>query len=180
MNVRLANVEELSGVYKLTHDVYVQMGYCQPQENGILCHYPHLDNIKETFVLVAMDGDKLLGTNSWTLDSKHGLHVDCDFSEHVNTVRHRCQKFNRKLAASWRIVTNPDQRNTLRTIKSLVQSTVDMALDYGVDTMLFSFNPKHERIYQKMVGMTTLATGICHATNAPAVLMMAERETLKK
>ena len=44
---------ELDQIYKLTHDAYVERGYCEPQPGGKLIHYPHLDHIPETTILVA-------------------------------------------------------------------------------------------------------------------------------
>lgn len=167
---------ELDEVYRLTHDAYAERGYCQPTADGRLIHYPHLDGIPETTVLVAIVDGKIMGTNSWTLDGPRGLHVDSDFKTECDAIR----KEGRRLASSWRIATRSCCRQEQRVVMSLIQRTVSDCLDAGVETSVFTFNPRHEAIYRRMLNMTTVARrddihGLC---NAPAVFMRLNLESI--
>ncbi|MFL5814575.1 MAG: N-acyl amino acid synthase FeeM domain-containing protein [Bdellovibrionia bacterium] len=79
--VKLASTpEERAGAFKVLHDAYVDMGFCQPQPNGMRT-VPH-HSLPRTPIIIAKDGDKVVGTltladdetldlpleKSWTLD----------------------------------------------------------------------------------------------------------------
>ena len=168
------NAMEMDQVYRLTHDAYVWRGYNQPQPDGRLVHYPHLDNIPETTVLIAVEHGRILGTNSITLDGPRGLSVDGDFKFDCDGIR----KERRPLAASWRIATREDLRGETRVVMGLIQETVRWGISAGVLTCMFTFNPRHERIYKKLLNLETVAR--CEETkglkNAPAVLMRLDLE----
>jgi len=167
---------ELDDVHRLVYEVYLRQGYCAPDRSGRLTHYPHLDAAPETTVLAAYEGSRLLGTNSLTLDGPAGLHTDVDFPKECARIRAE----GRRLAASWRIVTRPECRDSKRVVCALIQATVDLGfVRRGVQTCLFTFNPRHERVYRRLLNMRTLArrettTGLL---NAPAVLMRLDRES---
>jgi len=171
MEVRLATSEEMDDVFRLVHDEYVRAGYCTPRHDGLLKHYPHLDYIPETFVFVAVEDNKIIGTNSLTLDGCMKLHVDCDFPEHVEQIRQELLIDNHKLAASWRIATHPNARKQMVVILNLIHITFKAMVDNYLHTCLFTFNPKHERFYHKLLGFDTVSIGHCKATMASAVLM---------
>ncbi|WP_419656174.1 hypothetical protein Dvar_52740 [Desulfosarcina variabilis str. Montpellier] len=169
--------QEMKEVYRIVHDAYLEKGYIKEQPHGKLIHYPHLDGIPETTVLVALDNCKVIGTNSVTFDGLYGMHVDEDFREECNQIRLE----NRMLAASWRIATRKSCRNVRKVVMKLIQKTVDHALMNGVETMLFTFNPRHERIYKRLLNMTTIARddeSVAGLSNAPAVLMRVDKENL--
>ena len=172
---RIQTTEELERVYRLTHDVYVKSGYCKSKKNGRLVHYPHLDNIPETTVFIAIKNGKIVGTNSITLDGPKGLHVDEDFLNDVNKVRAE----GRRLVASWRIVTDC---KGIKPVIELISKTTDYALnELKAETALFTFHPKHERFYKKFLNMRTIARNGCmKLDNAPAVLMRVDKETIKE
>ena len=167
---------ELDAVYRLTHDAYVERDYCAPQPDGRLIHYPHLDRIPETTILVACSAGEVIGTISWTRDNANGLHVDSDFKTECDHIR----KEGRGLAASWRIATKNACRAERRCVMALIQAAVNLWFESRVPTCVFTFNPRHERIYQRMLNMTTVARSAgTHGLNAaPAVLMRAEIENL--
>ena len=83
----IRGAEELDSVYRLTHDSFLERGYCQPQPDGPLIHYPHLDNIPETTVLVAVVQGEIMGTLSFTLDGPRGFHLDGDFKTECGRIR---------------------------------------------------------------------------------------------
>lgn len=180
MKIRIAQSADMDIVYKLTHDQYVKEGYCKPQSTGKLVHYPHLDYIPETIVFVAEDdNNQIIGTNSLTIDNPHKLHVDEDFPTEVAAVRNRSIIMNRNLAASWRIVTSPNARNSMKVILALIKGTIEEVCKQHTHELLFSFNPKHEKIYAKLLGLRTIARGECDAVNnAPGVLMYVDSRFL--
>jgi len=174
MRVRIAKPADMDAVYRLTHDAYVGQGYCEPQPDGMLRHYPHLDGIPETTVFVAEKDGVIIGTNSLTLDGPRGLHVDDDFPYSVAEVRRFCQADGERLGASWRIVTCQKAHESMRVVVELVDITIKKSIAEHVDVLLFSFHPgRHERIWRRLLGLTTLChADRCKAVSAPCVLMM--------
>ncbi len=166
------NASEMNQVYRLTHDAYVKQGYCAPQPNGLLNHYPHLDRTPETTVILAVVDNMTVGSNSYTLDGPAGLHVDADFKEECDAIRRE----GNVLASSWRIVTSDQFRNDRRIVMGLIQETLFQILEAGVETCVFTFHPRHERIYQRLLNMKTIARKerLSDLSNAPAVFMRME------
>ncbi|MFH1022798.1 MAG: hypothetical protein V1809_05365 [Planctomycetota bacterium] len=170
------NSGEMDDVYRLTHDSYVERGYCVPQPDGRLIHYPHLDGISETTMLVAIWNGRIVGTNSLTFDGPEGLHVDAEFKTECDVLR----ATGRRLGASWRIATRKDCRDERKVIMGLIRETVRSFVSEGGETCVFTFNPRHERVYQRLLNMKTVARseGTAGLTNAPAVFMRCDVETL--
>lgn len=174
---------DIRAVWRLTHDAYVASHYADPQPGGMLQHYPHLDQIPETSVFIVEDAfGRVLGSNSLTLDGPAGLHVDDDFKETVDDVRRECRRKGWNLGASWRIATHPECRNHLDVILPLIQATVEEGKRYPLDVTLYTFNPKHERFYRRMLGLETIAGPLAgHSVKgAPAILMRGNLEALLK
>ncbi len=167
---------ELEEVYRLTHDAYVEEGYCRPRPDGRLIHYPDLDQARETTILVALEEGRIVGTNSLTLDGPSGLHVDKDYGPECQAIR----QTGRALASSWRIATHRSCRDQRKIVMSLITETVVRAVDFGVESCLFTFNPRHERIYKRLLNMRTIAhsSGTQGLLNAPSVFMRCDLETL--
>ena len=173
--VRKASAKDMEAVYRLTHDAYVAEGYIKPHPDGWLIHYPELDDIPETTVLVASEGKRgrrVVGTVSWTRDGKRGLHVDHDFKAEVDAVRAE----GLRLGAAWRIVTTEDCRSKIAVIMALVRAVVHDMISSGMEVALFSFNPKHAGAYARLLNMDVIAerSGVAGLNAAPAVLMRAD------
>jgi hypothetical protein len=162
-------------VYRLTHDMYVKEGYAKAQPDGLLRHYPHLDNIPETHVFVVEENGQVVGTKSLTFDGPAKMHVDEDFPEEVEEFRRLSKATNKNLAASWRLVTHPKARNSLRIVVELINITMEEGSKNHMHLVLFTFNPKHEKFYEKILGLKTVATSEnCDAVSAPGVLMKGD------
>ena len=173
--IRTATPADMPAVWRLTHDRYCEMGYCNPQPDGMLRHYAHLDDVPETTVLVAVDkGDEVIGTCSYTLDGPAGLHVDATFPDECHAMRTECLLAGMLLGAAWRIVTRQPDR---RVIMGLCLETVNRMLEEGVDVALYSFHPHHARIYERMMGAKTIAGPRDDGTvaHAPAMLLRHDR-----
>ncbi|MFH1022279.1 MAG: hypothetical protein V1809_02710 [Planctomycetota bacterium] len=170
------NDREMDDVCRLTHDAYVERGYCVPQPTGRLIHHPRHDGIPETTVLIAERNRSIVGTNSLTLDGPKGLPVDTDFGTECDAIR----ATGRRLASSWRIATRKDCRDEQKIVMGLIRETLRLGTLYGVQTCVFTFNPRHERIYERLLNMKTVARneGTAGLENAPAVFMRLDVETL--
>ena len=166
----------MDAVYRLTHDCFLERGYCRPRPDGRLIHYPELDCIPETTVLIAVIDGEVVGTTSFTLDGPSGLNVDHDFQLACEEIRAE----RRSLAASWRLATKNSFRSQNDVVMALIKATTGMLLDSGTQTCLFTFNPRHERIYQRLLNMRTVArSGNARGlTTAPSVLMRCDCETV--
>lgn len=172
MNIRLLETElEREAMYRMVHDEYVKAGYIDQQPDGRFVHYDGLfDRIPQTDIFLAYDdtGD-LVGTNSLTRDNDIGIHTAIDFPK--ETMRERLT--DRNLASSWRIVTKADCRSGGGVVSALIKATVQRADNLGVETCLFTFNPRHMCRYHialnmEMIGFAEHVEGL---HNAPAVLM---------
>lgn len=179
---KASSLKDLKAVWKLTHDMYVAEGYAQPQPDGMLCHYPHLDGIPETAVFVAEDErGRIVGTNSLTLDGPAGLHVDDDFKDLADAVRAECRREAKTLGASWRIVTEPGYRQSLDVVMRLITATIEEGRRWGgLHVWLFTFNPKHQKFYNRMLDFRTISdVRDGHSVGkAPAILMRGEMENM--
>jgi hypothetical protein len=168
----IRNKQELDEVHRITHDTFVDEGYVTPRPDGRLRHYPHLDDAQETTVFVAVVRGAIAGTISYTLDGPAGLHVDGDFPEEVRRVRAE----GRRLAASWRIAVRRDVRRDRRVVLGLIEQALESAVRVGVETVLCTFNPRHERTYARLLRFerVALSAETRGLANAPAVLMRLE------
>ncbi len=170
------DTHEMDAVYRLIHDSFLERGYCTPQPNGKLIHHPHLDHVEETTVLTAWENGKLVGTNSVTRDGPLGLPMDKDFKRECDDMRNE----GRVLGASWRLGTHFSQRGDTRIIMALIEETICTVFRKGVQTGIFTFNPRHEGIYQRMLNMQSIAysENVNGLKSAPAVLMRLDVENI--
>ncbi len=162
--------DQLRDVHRLTYEAYLAEGLCGRDPSGRLQHYPHLDGIPETTVVTAMDGNKLVGTVSITVDGPAGLHVDEDFPEVMSGLR----ASRGRVAAAWRIVTDPAYRGDRRLITLLMRAGFAMAVACNADRLCCSFHPRRQKVHRRL-GFFTVAYGRCRVLNrVEAVLMMYE------
>lgn len=165
---------DLDHVYRLTHDAYVALGYIAPRPDGRFRHYEAVDAAPENMVLVALEDGAVVGTVSVTLDGPAGLHVDHDFAGETAAVRAE----GRPVGACWRIVTEPRHRASAALVMELIRATGDVFARCGVATALCTFAPRHERAYQRAIGLTTIArTDGVGEVRTPAVLMRGDVAT---
>lgn len=176
-DVRLRMVErerEMDDVYRLTYQCYVAQGYCPPNSSGMLIHYPYLDGLEETTILVVeTDEGRIVGTCSTTIDNPYGLHVDEDFPSETNRVR----KEEGVLASSWRIAVDPKHRSGSRVARMLINGSIEFWHLSGIDICMMTFNPCHEAFYKRYMNCDTVAKKEClkDLQNAAAVLMRWDR-----
>jgi len=166
------NLSELSEVYQLTHNSYVESRYATPHTSKMLIHYPYFDHLPETTVLVATLHDEIVGTVSYTLDGPSGLTVDEDFGPACQAER----AAGRTVAAVWRLVVDEKHRHQREIVTSLIREVIMGMRKHSVQSCFFAVNPKHAEIYKKMLNMREVAQkqitkGL---SNAPAVLLVGD------
>ncbi|MFH1021854.1 MAG: hypothetical protein V1809_00520, partial [Planctomycetota bacterium] len=98
------------------------------------------------------------------------------FKEACDDIRNE----GRKLAAGWRIATRSGYRDERGIVMGLIREVVTRAVGAGVRTCVFTFNPRHERIYQRLLNMKAVARSeeTAGLENAPAVFMRGDFENL--
>lgn len=165
--------DELDQVYRITHDSIVEAGYMAPLPGGRIVSYPHLDASPLTRILVAIEDGRVIGTNSITADGPPGLHTDRDFPDETAAVRAE----GSLLVSSFRIATSTEAREQhgIGLILDLIRWTLVLATSlYRYESMLCTFNPKHEPVYRRLLAARTLAhrAALHHAgISAGSVLM---------
>jgi hypothetical protein len=176
----IRNMDEMEDVYRLTYRCYVQKGYCNKNDSGMLIHYPHLDDLSETRVFVAEDDvGKLIGTISNTIDSQYGLNIDEDFLGEINQIR----KENRVLASTWRFATDEAHRSQARVARLLLDGMVAYMHATNIETCLTTVHPHHEAFHSRYLNCRTVAKSEgLKDVNSEALLMRwdSHRCPLKK
>ncbi len=177
---RVETIDDLTAVWRLTHDGFARAGLIKPQSARVLVHYPHLDTrhgklYPETVVHTLEQDDKLVGTVSVTLDGPAGLHTDGIFADETNAIRRECAPRGLCLASSWRIVTEV-MSNEVRAILTLLEAGYQDCLERGIDVVLATFHPRHVSFYRRVWGFTKVAGPRPENVvgGSPAVLMRAD------
>jgi len=170
----LCSEEDYQKVGELTYEAYLEQGYCRPHKSRRLIHYPHLEKITETTILGAFKGDLLVGSISLTLDGPLGIHADTDFKEECDQIRQE----GKNMASCWRVVTRKFFRHETILLLKMFQEVVRLGNQNEVQTGLFTLNPRHEKCYQKIFDMKTVARkqNTRGLKNAPALLMRWDLE----
>lgn len=173
-------IRELDEVHRITHDSIVEAGYMPPQNGGRIISYPELDSSPRTTILVAMEDRRVIGTNSITADGPFGLHTDRYFRAETDVIRRE----GRRLVSSFRIATDPGRtgRRNLALVQDLVKWSLVVAIHkYDFETILCTFNPKHETVYERWLAARTVRVIEAMADEriaAGAVMMRIDRERL--
>ena len=159
------------------------VGYAQPNESRLLCHYPYLDGIIETSVIIVKDNNNhVIGTSSITKDGPYGLCVDSVFKDEVDKIRDECLYLNKNLGAVWRMITINNYRGYIQLILSLIHYTSIIAFDYyNLDIILYMIHPKHVAWYEKNLGFYILSgPRLDHSVNMqPAMLMRGDKDKVQ-
>jgi hypothetical protein len=169
-------IQDMEAVFRLTHECYVAQGYVTPQSNGLLLHYPEHDVLPETRVLIAFQDGQVVGSASFTLSGREGLTICHDFLDECNAI----EKEGRIIGAVWRLVIKETCRSSRQVLIGLLSELLRHGLRARVNTALIVVNPRHERVYQRLLNMQVVArkevTG--GLSNAPAVLLRCDYEHL--
>jgi hypothetical protein len=165
-----------NAVYRMTHDNYVALGYCKPQPDGRLIHYPQFDHVPETQVLLAEVNGQIVGTCSVTIDGPNGLPVEDDFKEECDGFRAQ----GRKLADCWRFITLPEYHRSPKVAIGLMREMFNHLMKTSaMNTLVMAAVPKHGRAYARVLNATlvTYRRQIGAVNGTDAVLMRCDKET---
>ena len=171
-------IRELDHVHRITHDSIVEAGYMSPQCGGRIITYPELDPSPLTTILVAVEEGRVIGTNSITADGPFGLPTDRHFKAETDAIRTE----GRRLVSSFRIATDPrwSARRSLALVLDMVKWSFFVAIrKYDFETILCTFNPKHEGVYARLLGARTVKLLDAMAGDhiaAGAVMVRIDRE----
>jgi hypothetical protein len=174
----IRNTSELQEVYRLTHDCYVNSGYCKPHPTGMVVHYAPYDHIAETTILVALLDGQIVGSVSITVDGPSGFTVDEDFNDECIAIRQE----GKPVAVVWRLVVKKSEQPSRMVVVSLINEVVSRLRRFEINTALFSVNPKHENVYRRLLNMSVVArkSGSNGLENAPAVLLRGDSDKILK
>lgn len=175
--IRLATtIHDMEAVYRITHECYVAQGYAAPQPNGLLLHYPEHDVLPETRVFIALQDGAVVGSASFTLSGPDGLTICHDFLNECKAM----ETEGRVIGAVWRLVIKESCRSSRQILIGLISEILRFALQSKVTTALLIVNPRHERVYQRLLNMHVVARkeNAEGLTNAYAVLLRCDIETL--
>ncbi|NOY62846.1 MAG: hypothetical protein GXP10_06820 [Gammaproteobacteria bacterium] len=145
--------DELDQVYRLIHDAYVEQGYCQPRADGRLIYHETLTRSPQTHVLLAKKEDEVVGTLSATLEGPLGLPLDPGF----HTAHKRIAREKRALSVIWRLATHRDYRQNQFVVMELIKLAVLSSIQHGAITALCVFHDHHEKLYQRLFKMESMA-----------------------
>jgi hypothetical protein len=168
-NVRpIHNLHELREVYKLTHTCYVSTGHFKSHPSQLIVHYPHFDHIPETDILVAVLNNVIVGSVSVTFDGPSGFTVEEEFMEQCKIIREE----GKSMAVVWRLVADESVRSNRTVLMSLVDAALERVRRREISTALIAVNPKHERVYCRMLNTEVVARKlVTDSKTAPSVLL---------
>lgn len=176
MKIQIAQTKkELNTVYRIVHDAYLSKGYIKAQPDGKFVHSPNIDNNSNTTVFIAKEGQKTIGTCSCTLNQGNNTYIESSFKKECKAIRDE----GKKVCEIWRVATRD---NNVKAVVSLFATIATYAIENDVDTCVIEVNPCHERIYNRLLGFTTVTrkeetNGL---KNAPAVMMRLDKQDMRQ
>jgi len=180
MNIRVATIDDMPAVWELTYEAFLKRGLCAPNDVGQLQHYPHLDGIAETTVLIAEDESGLVGTITVTQDGPQGLHVDKTFPGVVRYggVRNLPAGYrDHEVGAVWRLAVRGGGG-----VHCLVGAALQELVTLQLSVVVIVVHPGQVSFYERRLGFKEVSR-VDHdptVNNAPAVLMIGRLETMSK
>src|SRR5262249_25002696 len=129
-----------------------------------------------TTIFGAFSDGTMIGTISWTADGPLGFPMERDFGEECAALRAE----GRRIAATWRIAVARAHRSDGRVVLALVKQVVQAMFEHRVLTFLATFNPRHQGVYERLLGFRTVASRPATAglSNAPSLLMRCDLERM--
>ena len=121
--------------------------------------FPGFDISKNTKTIVAEIDNKIVGTNSITIDGNIGLPSDKYFKNETDFIRNQT---NGNVGNSWKIAISENNRANIGILFDLIQKTVELASEMEIVTCLYIFPKKHENIYRKLIKAETIAEKKCN------------------
>ena len=138
---RATSLSELLAAYKVTHDIFVEQGYIEPDPTGIRVR-PY-EALPETATFIAVAGESVVGVTTLVVDSPLGVPCDCAFRTEIDQLRAQGRKVCE--GTNW-LVTKEFQRSSV--LGELVRAVTAQALAKGCTDGLGCVSPKHAGFYE--------------------------------
>ncbi|HHH76220.1 MAG TPA: hypothetical protein ENL03_04260, partial [Phycisphaerae bacterium] len=149
--VRATTVEDLLAAYKLTHDVFVEQGYINPDVTGIRIR--PFEALAETATFVAKGREGIVGVTTVAIDSKDmGLPTDKSFAEELDSLR----KDGRIICEGTNWLVAPSHRSSA-VMSELMRCSFAHAVKNGCTDFIGTVSPGHARFYN-LLGFETIGS----------------------
>ncbi len=167
--VRLAHtVADYESAFKLLHVAYAYQGIESVRDSSMRVTPQHV--LPETLVLLAYEGDKIVGTMSLTPDSPAGLPLDKDYPAELQRLRGRC----RKLAEYGSLaVTKRYWHTGATTILNMAATRIALHV-FAASHVVIGIHPKATTFYQAIYDFEPFAPPRPHAELAAPVIGMRQ------
>ncbi len=150
----LTDFSRLREIYALNHDALIEVGDIAPTDNGMLIINSRLDQRPETSILIAEQDGEIIGTISFTLDGKEGMHLERWFKPEVEQIRKSLQG---KLGAAWRFAIGRNYRNNRQLVLDLVRAAFAAGREQACSQCLIVSTYRHIRFYQTFMEAEVIA-----------------------
>jgi len=167
--------EELEQALALVHDNYVRLGYMAADPSGMRISRYHAHPRTQTFATL-VDGH-VVATVAMFHDSPLGLPGDAIFRDNLDALR----QDRRHLIEVGMLA---DRRHALKrrsaALLEMMRLVFWAAREEGVDDILATVNPRHERFYRRTLAFAPVGDVRDHPAvgGAPAVLLRLELKGL--
>ena len=136
---------------RLVHDAYARRKVTKPHPSRVRVARTQL--LPATFVIVAKDGDRVIGTVALQTDSPFGLELDGDFGAHLAPLRAR----GRVLAEVGALAVDPAYRRT-GVFHLLNRAMFSVAEAVGVDDLVIAIGSFAAELYRAVLCFDVLGT----------------------
>lgn len=144
----LRDFSRLQEIYALNHDALSEVGDISPRQNGMLVINPRLDKMPETSILVADEDHKIIGTISFTLDGKEGMHLEKWFKREVDAIR---TNGDVRLGTAWRFAIERKHRNNRRLVLEMICAAFAVGRKQQCNKCLIVSTYRHIGFYKKFM-----------------------------
>lgn len=159
--------EELEASFRLVYESYVELGYCDPNPHKLRATVYHA--LSTTTTLIALDGDRVIGTLTIVRDNLFKLPLEKVFD--ISALR----KDARRTAEITSLVIHPDYRREKGgcVLFPLLRYMYQYSTEYfGVDHLVVSIHPKDSFFYKSLMKFEDIpGTGVVEYMGAPAICL---------
>lgn len=156
---------ELEDAYRLTHNMYVRMGFMDPQPNGLRLSIFHAMPFTQTFV--GKRGNDVVMNTTLYPDSFLGLPMEKLYSDEIELLRSQ-GRFIGEIGALVSLINN--QNAVLHLVKIILNYAGEYVM---LDDVLITVHPKHKNFYIYTLGFEQIGEEKKYemVNDRPAVLL---------
>jgi len=152
----VSSSEDALAAARLVHDAYAKKLVAKPHPSKVRVTRTQL--LPATFVIVAKDGDRVVGTIALQTDTELGLEMDVAFRDALAPLRAR----GRVLAEVGALAVDPAHRRT-GVFHLLNRTMFAVAEAVGVDDLVITVNSSAADLYRAVLCFDELATAASYA-----------------